>query len=91
MSNRASESVRVGTFWNSPSLRSEDASSSPVIFSRVREVGAVCWVVIMGGNILGEGCSGGLFAGNRMKLDLAPTRLMVRRRDKLGSVETVCM
>ena len=41
MSSRASESVSVGTFWNSPSLRSVVASSSPVGFSREREVGAV--------------------------------------------------
>lgn len=41
MSSRASESVSVGTFWNSPSLRSLVASSSPVGFSREREVGAV--------------------------------------------------
>lgn len=40
MSSRASESVSVGTFWNSPSLRSVVASSSPVGFSREREVGA---------------------------------------------------
>ncbi len=31
----------MGTFWNSPSLRSVVASSSPVAFSREREVGAV--------------------------------------------------
>lgn len=41
MSNLASESVSVGTFWNSPSFRSAVASSSPVARSRVREVGAV--------------------------------------------------
>ena len=41
MSSRASERVRVGTFWNSPSLRLVVASSSPVGFSREREVGAV--------------------------------------------------
>lgn len=41
MSSRASESVSVGTFWNSPSLRSVVASSSPVAFSREREVGTV--------------------------------------------------
>ena len=40
MSSRASDSVNVGTFWNSPSFSSLAASSSPVIFSRVREVGA---------------------------------------------------
>ena len=43
MSNRASDSVRVGMFWNSPSFRSAVASSSPVIFSRERDVGAVSW------------------------------------------------
>ena len=41
MSRRASERVSVGTFWNSPSFRSVVASSSPVGFSREREVGAV--------------------------------------------------
>ena len=45
MSSRASESVSVGTFWNSPSLRSVVASSSPVGFSREREVGAVLAMV----------------------------------------------
>ena len=41
MSSRASDKVRVGTFWNSPSLRSAVASSSPCGCSRVRDVGAV--------------------------------------------------
>lgn len=41
ISNRASDRVNVGTFWNSPSFRSAVASSSPVGFSRAREeVGA---------------------------------------------------
>lgn len=40
ISSRASDNVNVGTFWNSPSFSSLAASSSPVIFSRVREVGA---------------------------------------------------
>ena len=39
MSSLASESVSVGTFWNSPSLRLAVASSSPVGFSRNRDVG----------------------------------------------------
>lgn len=38
MSTRASESVRVGTLWNSPSFSSMLASSSPVGFSRWRDV-----------------------------------------------------
>lgn len=41
ISRRASDSVKVGTFWNSPSLRSAVASSSPCGCSRVRDVGAV--------------------------------------------------
>ena len=38
MRSRASESVRVGTLWNSPNLSSMPASSSPVGFSRWRDV-----------------------------------------------------
>ena len=38
MSSRASERVRHGTFWKSPSLRVLAASSSPVGFSRARVV-----------------------------------------------------
>ena len=50
MSRRASDSVNVGTFWNSPSFSSLAASSSPVIFSRVREVGACTGAGMVGGD-----------------------------------------
>lgn len=50
MSSRASDSVNVGTFWNSPSFSSLAASSSPVIFSRVREVGACTGAGMLGGD-----------------------------------------
>ena len=46
MSSLASDKVRVGTFWNSPNLRSAVASSSPAFFSRVRDVGADAGVVV---------------------------------------------
>ena len=46
MSKRASERVRVGTFWNSPSLRSAVASSSPVGFSRVRDEEAGAAIIL---------------------------------------------
>ncbi len=46
MRSLASDKVSVGTFWNSPSLRSAVASSSPAFFSLVRDVGAVAWVVV---------------------------------------------
>jgi len=55
MRRRASERVRVGTFWNSPSLRSAVASSSPPAFSRVRDVGAVA---IIKGCRRFESCAG---------------------------------
>lgn len=45
MSSRASDNVKVGTFWNSPSLKSVVASSSPWGCSRVRDVGAVADIV----------------------------------------------
>ena len=40
MSSRASDRVKDGVCWNSPSLRLTVASSSPGGFSRVRAVGA---------------------------------------------------
>ena len=44
MRARASERLIECTFWNSPSLRSEVASSSPPTCSRALEVGAVALV-----------------------------------------------
>lgn len=49
MSSRASDRVNVGMFWNSPSFSSLPASSSPVIFSRVREVGKCTGAGMVGG------------------------------------------
>ena len=43
----------MGTFWNSPSFSSLAASSSPVIFSRVREVGAWTGAGILEGDFDG--------------------------------------
>ena len=44
MRARASERLMECTFWNSPSLRSEVASSSPPTCSRALDVGAVAFV-----------------------------------------------
>ena len=54
MSRRASDRVRVGTCWNSPSFSSVVASSSPPAFSRAREVGVVnCAIFVEVGDDLG--------------------------------------
>ena len=59
MSSRASDNVNVGTFWNSPSFSSLAASSSPVIFSRVREVGACTGAGMLRGDWRDFGGAGG--------------------------------
>ena len=72
MRARASERLIECTFWNSPSLRSEVASSSPPTCSRALEVGAVAFVcAIVRGNLgpRGNGDGGDVGGGERSLVD----------------------
>lgn len=59
MRARASERLIECTFWNSPSLRSEVASSSPPTCSRALEVGAVAFVCAIARGVGELGSEGG--------------------------------
>ena len=71
MRARASERLIECTFWNSPSLRSDVASSSPPTCSRALEVGAVAFVCAIVRMSVNGGPKGGwLDCGERSLMNL---------------------
>ena len=80
-SSRASDRVRLGTLWNSPSLKVLVASSSPAGFSRMR----LAWWAAM---VTREGTEGSRNVQDFRKLDVEDGIRPVRQQfDKKGKVQ----